>query len=317
MRLIGEVLSVIPKREVKGQVVDYGHKLMDVAGSWAKSYTGKNIPVYVIDTGIAPHPDLKIKGGKSFVLGACSLAFWRLFDAWSYRDFNGHGTHCAGIIGASDNKIGVVGVAPDCDLWAVKVLEPAAWQGGESALARGIEWATKHAIKEYGYGGVISMSLGGRKYSKKCHLAIKEAVKLYMIVGAAAGNEGGQLCYPAKLPEVVSVGAVDKNKVRADWSNYGMDLDAVAPGVDVYSTYTKKRYCKLSGTSMAWPAMAGISALAKGKYGKKFGYEDFKKLLWEGCIDLGAPGKDSKYGWGLVQSPRIAQLNGRNFEVFA
>ena len=308
MKLIGEVKEIIPRKKVKGQIVDYSHALMDVAGSWKKGFTGKKIPVVVVDTGGSPkHPDLKknTKGGKSFVPG--------MWGCYQWADYNGHSTHCAGIIGAADNKIGVVGVAKDCHLWYAKVIEPNTWQCG--AVAKGILWAVKHIIKEYGYSGVLSISLGGAGYDKSTHAAIRKAVKEKFIVVAAAGNDGGQLSYPAKLKEVISVGAVDKDKVRAGWSNYGESLDLVAPGVEVHSTYLKKGYCKLSGTSMACPAVSGIAALAKEKHGDWFGYEEFRELLKEGCLDLGNEGRDPKHGWGLVQSPRIATLNGRDYEV--
>ena len=315
MKTIGNVVEVLDLK-AEGQIVDYSVKLIDAMGSWVKGYKGKGIPIYIVDTGIYPHPDLKdnLKGGKGFVLGACSLAFWRLFDAWSYRDFYGHGTGCASIVAAVDNGIGVIGVAPEADLWAVKVLEPNSWFGSGKSLAKGVEWATEHAIKEYGYGGIISMSLGSAQDDKDSYEALKKADENGMISVAAAGNEGGKLCAPARYPFVISVAAVDKNKARAEWSNYGEGLDVSAPGVQVYSCWLNK-YAIWDGTSAACPGISGVGGNAKRKYNTKLNRKEFSNLLKEGCVDLGEEGWDEKTGWGLVQSPRIAQIQGHNFTM--
>ena len=314
IKTIGEVKEILDI-EPEGQVYNWGLKAIDVFGSWAKGYKGKGIPIFILDTGVDyRHPDLKdnIRGGK------CTLSIWKAGWGWGYPggDSSAHGTHVAGIAAGCDNGIGIIGVAPEADIWSVRVLYPEGYSGSAKTIARGIEYATEKAIKDYGYGGVINLSLGGSEPTSVEHNAVKSAVKEGMIIVAAAGNEAGEIIYPAKFDEVIAVGAIDKNRLKADFSNYGEALEVVAPGKYIYSTYPNNRYCKLSGTSMSAPYVSGVACLACQKYSKKFNQEKFRNLLKEGCIDLGEKGFDFEYGYGLIDSSKIASLpEGRDIEV--
>nr|WP_246056215.1 S8 family peptidase [Alteribacter natronophilus] len=210
--------------------------------------TGEGVSVAVLDTGIADHPDLNVVDGVSFVDGEPD-----------YEDYNGHGTHVAGTVAALDNDFGVLGVSPDVDLYAVKVLGEDG--GGTLAgIAQGIEWAADNDMD------VVNMSLGGDVGSTALEEAVNYAHSAGVTLVAAAGNSGefgpfNTIGYPAKYDNVMAVGAVDENNERASFSSVGDELDVMAPGVDVNSTYLNDGYAALNGTSMAAPHVAGAAAL--------------------------------------------------------
>jgi subtilisin family serine protease len=146
------------------------------------------------------------------------------------EDFHGHGTHTSGTIAAADNDIGVVGVAPQADLLIAKVMDNTG-NGDDSWLIAGIEWAVNNNAK------VISMSLGGSDYSLALDTACSNALAAGTLLVAAAGNDNVNTpFYPAALPSVISVAAVDQSKNKASFSNYGPTIALAAPGVYVYST---------------------------------------------------------------------------------
>ena len=179
-----------------------------------------------------------------------------------------HGTHCAGIIGAIQNNgkgiSGVVGrenTGYDVCKSYIKVLDSQGI-GYSSTIAKGIT----HAVKYEDYVDVISMSLGGYGLSLLMHVACDYAYYIRgAVIVAAAGNDGlKKMSIPARFSSVISVGAVDENLELCSWSNYGPNLDIVAPGEDIISTYKtsgSNMYKKLSGTSMACPHVAGVAAL--------------------------------------------------------
>lgn len=241
------------------QVTPWGVDRIDADEAWDTS-TGVGITVAVIDTGIdKDHPDLaaNIVGGKNYV------SIRGTVDASAWDDDNGHGTHCAGIIAALDNTIGVVGVAPNAHLYAVKVLNKRG-TGYMSDVIAGIEWAASVDVdtsSNTDYVDVISMSLSG-PYSSNLADAVAAAIDAGIVVVAAAGNAGtAPVAYPALCTGVIGVGATDSSDELVYFSNYGTGLDIVAPGVSIYSTYKNGGYTTMSGTSMACPHVAGTVAL--------------------------------------------------------
>ncbi|MGH2786475.1 MAG: S8 family serine peptidase [Actinomycetota bacterium] len=237
-----------------------------------------NVDVAVIDTGIDyTHPDLNVytAGAKN-----CALA------AINANDDNGHGSHVAGTIGALDNSIGVVGVAPGARVWPVKVLS-AAGVGFTSEIVCGIDYVRSKASQIE----VANMSLGGggsddgncgNSNNDAEHRAICSAVSAGVTFVVAAGNdhEDAANSTPAAYDEVITVSALadfngqpgggapstcrsDVDDTFANFSNYGADVDLIAPGVCINSTYMLGGYSTLSGTSMASPHVAGGAALYK------------------------------------------------------
>lgn len=222
----------------------------DVSSTKAGDHTGSiaNVDAYVIDTGIdASHPDLNVVEFKQYANGPP-------------RDCNGHGSHVAGTIGARDNTVGVVGVAPGIRLHAVKVLN-CAGSGSWSDVISGINYVAGTSTRP----AVANMSLGGPQ-NAAVDQAVRTAVANGVFFAVAAGNDGADACghSPAAAGTtsgVDTVAATDSSDAEASWSNYGSCVDIWAPGVSVYSTYKGGGYATLSGTSMATPHVAGGAAL--------------------------------------------------------
>ncbi len=213
---------------------------------------GAGVNVVVFDTGIdTDHPDLaaNYKGGYDFVNNDNSP-----------EDDNGHGTHVSGIIAADDNGTGVIGVAPDAGIVAVKVLN-AGGSGEISDIIAGIDWAI--ANKSAYDIEVANFSLGGYGESDAFHTAIMNLYNAGVTIAAAAGNDKWWAEYfiPASYPEVLCVSALAPGDKFASFSNYGYVVDLIAPGQDIKSTWVGGGYVTISGTSMAAPHVAGSAAL--------------------------------------------------------
>ena len=233
-----------------------------------------DVDVAVIDTGIdLDHADLNV-----YTAGAKNCSTGRSAD-----DGNGHGTHVAGTIGARDDATGVVGMAPGARVWPVRVLDNRG-SGSWSAVVCGIDHVAANADRIE----VANMSLGGSgsdlgncgNGSDAMHAAICNAVAKGVTFVVAAGNSTDDSAnhVPAAYDEVVTVSALadfngvpgggaaatcraDVDDTFADFSNYGADVDLIAPGVCINSTWKGGGYNTISGTSMASPHVAGGAAL--------------------------------------------------------
>lgn len=288
------------KTNAPAQVLPWGIDRIDAELVWPGGNTADPVKVAVIDTGISKdHPDLKanIKGGINIIN-----------PLKSWNDDNGHGSHVAGIIAALNNDLGVVGAGPAADLYAVKALNRNG-SGFLSDVISGIQWSVANGIK------VINLSLGTSQNIQSMHDAVKAAHDVGVVVIAAAGNSGGAVIFPAAYPEVIAVGATDKNNVLASFSSRGPEVDLVAPGVSIFSTYKGTGYAILSGTSMAAPHVTGSAALALnapvGAYDANgngvWDPAEAQKKLQDRAVDKGASGFDNFYGWGLVNAFNAVQ----------
>jgi len=271
------------------QELPWGVDRIDAEWAWKEPYnvTGSGANVAIIDTGIDnDHPDLAIAGGINFVPTGKGPPWARKVDPGAWDDDNGHGTHCAGIAAALDNDIGVVGVAPDASLYAVKALDSSG-SGYVSDIIAGLEWAVEEGMH------IANMSLGAQVHVQAFQDACDKAAKSLVLV-AAAGNDGGAVDYPAAYDSVISVAATDSSDVRPYWSSYGPEVDIAAPGVAIYSTYKGGGYDTLSGTSMAAPHVAGTLAL------------NLAADIYGTADDLPPAGWDEYTGHGLVDAEEAA-----------
>jgi len=289
------VLAVEQDHKVKiaGQWTDWAIKDVKAPLAWKSNYTGKGIKVAVLDTGISKHDDIHVAGVVSFA------SYTK-----SYSDDNGHGTHVAGIIGAKNNDIGIVGVAPDASLFAVKVLDSDG-TGYLSDIISGIDWSIKNHMD------IINLSFGTKEKSVALKQIVDEAYNKGILVVAAAGNGGNTsgtgdtVQFPAKYHSVIAVGAVDHKNQRGTFSATGAGLEVVAPGVNVLSFYLNNEYAYMSGTSMAAPFVSGTLALLK-QANPRLSNIQLREILDNQAIDLGKKGKDYLYGYGLIQAPYIS-----------
>jgi len=227
------------------QETPWGINRVKAPAAWATT-KGKGVKLVVIDTGIdMTHPELSgiLKGGWNAISTAAT-----------FNDDNGHGTHCAGTIAAKDDDKGVVGVAPEIDLYGVKVLD-ANGSGTFDDVIAGMLWAVENKME------IASMSLGAGQGNQALADAVEAMKKGGVILIAAAGNSGRAVGYPAAYPGAIAIAASDSSDRLASFSSRGPTVAAIAPGVNVKSTYMGGGYDSLSGTSMATPHVAGLAAL--------------------------------------------------------
>ncbi len=270
--------------EAHNQVVPWG--INRVFGDEIYSFdtwelkTGTGVGVAVLDTGIdCRHPDLRVVGGVNTV------------DNTNYcSDRNGHGTHVAGTISALDNDRGVVGVAPDIDLYGVKVLSDNG--GGTSAsVANGILWAIEQDNVK-----IINMSLGGG-HSLTMERAVADAYEAGVLLVASAGNSGSEsVSFPAAYSNVIAVSATNNNDGFASFSSFGSEVELTAPGVSVLSTLPRNSYGSLNGTSMASPHVAGVAALVWGA-DSSLSNSDVRAVLQNTAQDIELPVKRRDTAW--------------------
>jgi hypothetical protein len=283
------------------QVIPWGVDRIDADRIWSVN-TGEGIDVAILDTGIDyDHPDLQpnIRGGIYYAGWIFDMILGRdgSTDPADWSDGHGHGTHCAGIVGAVNDDTGVVGVAPGVNLWGVKVLGDDG-SGYTSDIVQGIQWCASHGIE------VASMSFGGGG-TTSLRNACQAAYDAGVLLVAAAGNDyGGPVIYPAAYDCVVAVSAVGRNPddsvYLADFSNVGPQIELAAPGLAINSTFNDGGYQTWSGTSMACPHVAGTAALvwATGLSSPSA----VRARLCNTAEDLGTAGRDTSYGYGLVDA---------------
>ncbi len=277
-----------------------------------------NVDVAIIDTGIASHEDLNVHrsvncSGGSPLRGSCKSS--------SPADGNGHGTHVAGTVAALDNAVGVVGVAPGARLWGVKVLSDRG-SGYKSWIIAGIDYVTQNASSIE----VANMSLGGSGSDdgKSCDAttdsykkAICNSVAAGVTYAVAAGNSSADAstALPAAYDMVITVSALadfdgvtggvgaptcrtDEDDTLANFSNYGADVDIIAPGVCITSTWPTaliaSGYNTISGTSMASPHVAGAAALYKANNPVATPADVQKALISVGNVDWTGDKDNSK-----------------------
>jgi subtilisin family serine protease len=306
----------------------WGLKKIGAPLVWTYSSGSPDVLVAVLDSGIQlNHPDLTgqtwtspgeipandlddDKNGKVddvhgwHFFHQCTVNGCILGEDADVNDDYGHGTLISGVIAAkTNNAVGIAGIAGNSRILPVRVLDQYG-NGWYSDIAAGIMYATDQGAK------IINLSLGGDADSALLRNAVDYARARGVLVVAATGNCGdtGISCnpainYPAAYDPVLAVGASDVSDLRASFSDYGPQMDLVAPGVGIYSTWNYGNYLTRSGTSLASPYVSGIAALL-WSYDPSLSLVELETLLSETAVDIHTPGKDIYTGWGRVSTVR-------------
>ena len=310
----------------------WGLKKMDIENAWAISTGSPDIVVAVIDSGVdRNHEDLQdnmwVNSGETPGNGidddgngyADDYYGWdMMYNDNDPSDIYGHGTVVSGTVAAvGNNGKGVVGVAWDAQIMPIKVLGDGGtgtWEAG----ARGLVYAADSGAD------IANNSWGANYYSQIVEDAIRYAHDRGVTVIAAAGNNGLDMTNysPAGNERTISVGAVDVYDQRswANWwsSNYGPRLDVTGPGLDILTTKSSTAscmghpivgtaYCRVPGTSLSSPHVAGLAALLLSKY-PTLTNEEVRQIIRYSSVDIGTPGPDIYYGYGRVNAGNAMQF---------
>ncbi|MBD0381941.1 S8 family peptidase [Paenibacillus sedimenti] len=246
-RVLGKKNTVRRAIFAGSQTIPWGVNQIDAPEAWGKS-VGQSVRIGVIDTGIDyNHPDLRTSIARGVNLLNRSMLPY---------DDNGHGTHIAGTIAATGRHTGIVGVAPRAIIHPVKAFD---YNGSAyvSDIIAGIDWCVQNDLD------VINMSFGMKTYNRSLEQAVMNAYFKGKVIVASSGNDGKRktVDYPARFPQVVSVGATTRLGKIAPFSNRGKQIDVYAPGERIYSSWLHGKYNELSGTSMATAHVSGVIAL--------------------------------------------------------
>ena len=298
-------------------VMDIARETIGADQIFKAGHTGKGVTVAIIDTGVSPHNDLiyptnRIVGFKDFINK----------ETRPYDD-NGHGTHCAGILGANgySSKGKYRGIAPEANILSIKVLDEKG-NGKTSDILSAVQWIIDS--KEVYKTKIVNFSLGAiaqyRERKDPLVKAANRAIDSGLVVVAAVGNSGpmrNTILSPATSRYVISVGALDSNSTPetdddfiASFSSRGPTIDRIkkpdliAPGVDITSLSYKNlnNYTSLSGTSMAAPMVSGAAALLLNK-NPDYTHFDIKRILAGACSKINASSLDQ--GAGILDLSKI------------
>lgn len=284
------------KVEDLGQTVPWGIDRVKAPQAWVQS-TGNGVKIAILDTGIGPHQDIPVYGGYDFVNNDTDPS-----------DDNGHGTHVAGTAAALFNSFGVVGVAPQANIYSVKIMDRNG-TGYINWTIQGIQWAVNNGMQ------IISMSWNASN-SPSLRNALDAAYNRGLLLVAAAGNSNNEVAYPAAYDSVIAVAATKDDNTRYEFSGVGEAVELAAPGVDINSTWLGNGYEFMSGTSMATPHVSGVAALVWAKNPALTNFE-VRDILQKTALDLDPnyEGRDRYYGFGLVDAAAAVSATPSTFKV--
>jgi serine protease len=309
---------------------------------WAIQKGSPTVAVAVLDTGIAYEDYTDPVTGQAFRKapdwgGTVFLPGYDFINNDAHaNDDEFHGTHVSSTVAeATNNALGFAGLAFNCALMPVKVLD-ANGNGSNFTVAEGIDYAANFSQGGSNPVKVINMSLGGSDTSETLSRAVDNAFAKGIVLVAAAGNDNvGTVEYPAAYPNVIAVGALDARKLKASYSNFGAQLSVVAPGGDCNRNDANTLFgadcvwqqgpdpdaaalgdfgvfvsLGVSGTSQATPHVAALAALLVSQ-----GITDpaaVRKAIESTADDLGTPGRDDTYGYGLINPEKALSGLGLN-----
>ena len=201
----------------------------------------------------------------------------------------------------SNNRVGIAGISWGARIMPIKVLN-AYGNGSFADVAAGIAWAADHGAQ------VINLSLGGTSPSSVLEDAVNYAYGRGVILVAAGGNMGSNsVLFPAAYPHVIAVAATDGSNKKANFSNFGPEIDVAAPGVSIYSTVIGNVFGYMSGTSMSTAYVSGLAAILRGILNNS-NPDKIAQEIETTSLDLGVRGWDEQYGYGLIQLDAAIQF---------
>lgn len=286
---------------VENEAVPWNVSLIRANEVWDR-VTGAGVKVGIIDSGIdRNHPDLLVVDGASFVPG---ISDWDDVE-------DGHGTACAGIVGAKRNNLGIAGVAPDCELYALKVSQGG--RGNTDWILAAMVWAAEKKLD------VVSISLwdddGASSPDELPWFDMARGAELLLnngcLVVGIAGNSGSffnpWVTNPARAEGFMAVASINQDKSWSSFSSFGpanlsekQGVEIAAPGANIRSTWKGSIYADfLFGTSFACPHITGAAALLKQLH-QTWSPEEIRARLKQTADDVTVPGRDEKTGWGLL-----------------
>ena len=275
---------------------------IDAPEAWDIHQGSSDVLVAVLDTGIqVDHPDLvgRVTLGPPTFL--CPVPLQPQCPTNDSNDKHGHGTHCAGTIGANaNNALGIASMNWNCQLLGIRVVHPIGGNGVELMVADAIIYATDNGAD------IISMSLQYGEGTSALENAVAYAYDSGVLPIAATGNNAvaGFIAYPAKFPKCMAVGATNRFDLRWSGSNFGPEIDVTAPGQDVHSLWVTAQfggYFTTSGTSMATPHVAGLASLIRS-YNPDLTLPEVEDIIRNTADDKGAAGFDNLFGWGRINA---------------
>jgi uncharacterized repeat protein (TIGR01451 family) len=303
-----------------GWVRQWGPQKINAPEAWMMTQGSPDVVLAVLDSGVTlSHPELTSQlwfnpgevpsnglddddNGK-----VDDLWGWHFYHVWNGQvyvprdddlvaDDYGHGTHVAGIAGAEmNNGQGIAGMAAASRLMIVKVLDQYG-VGWYSDIAQGIVYAVDNGAS------ILNLSLGGTQPSEILQAAVDYAHSRGVLVVAAAGNDGTSVLYPAACEHALAVAATDMYDQHPSFSNHGPQVDAAAPGVDIYSTWPwRDGYWTQYGTSMAAPNVSGLAALIRSRR-YTLDQEEVTHVITRAALDVETPGWDPYTGWGRIDA---------------
>lgn len=284
LQLDYKVRSITSLKSVDEQP-NWGYRYFDIRKYWNLT-KGAGVKIAILDTGLPSHPDLKIntKLTRNFV------------DYEDEFDHSGHSTSVFGIINSQNNHFGTLGIAPDAEIFSVKILDQNG-SGNLESLKKALEYCLDVEPN------IINISSGTEHFlgdDINRLLYRLQQKKIYIVCGA--GNEPDKrMLYPAKSLHTISIGSIEQHLVLSNFSSYGDNIDFVMPGEDIYTTILNNEFGIVSGTSFATPFFSGILALYLS-YIPKYDFYKVLETLKKCSVDLGETGYDKFYGLGTIDT---------------
>jgi len=281
---------------VNGQIGTAGADIRALP-AWDIYPGSSSVIVAIVDTGVDPHPEFADRLLEGYVAPSAGG------DPYSTLDTASHGTHVAGIIGAAKgNGVGIAGVNDKAELLPVRVLQGNV--GTEASTAEGIVWAVDHGAK------VIAVPLQFYDGTPRLADAVAYAAARDVVVVAPAGHTGGnEVAFPAAFDGCIAVTATTNEDLRADFSNFGPQVDLSAPSQNIWSTQSGGAYGfeTRAGSASAAAYVAGVASLIRS-YAPQLTALEVRQILMDSADDVGEPGWDPYFGAGRLNARRALEL---------